>query len=77
MLKILNSEQLQVGIDESPTRTTRELSKTFHISRHMIIYREMKRLVWQNLKGWEMGSFPHDSSEINKQQCVTCCVSLR
>ncbi|KAM3176957.1 hypothetical protein ACTXT7_005483 [Hymenolepis weldensis] len=28
--KELNSEQLQVAIDENPTYTTRELSKTFH-----------------------------------------------
>ncbi|VUZ55766.1 unnamed protein product [Hymenolepis diminuta] len=44
ILKKLNSEQLQVVIDENPTCTTRELSKTFHISRHMTTYREMKRL---------------------------------
>ncbi|VUZ48834.1 unnamed protein product [Hymenolepis diminuta] len=42
----------------------------------MIIYREMERLGWESLKGWEMGSPPHDLSEMNKQQCVTCCVSL-
>ncbi|VUZ45547.1 unnamed protein product [Hymenolepis diminuta] len=39
----LNSEQLQVTIDENPTCTTRELSKIFNVS-HMTIYREMKRL---------------------------------
>ncbi|KAM3172467.1 hypothetical protein ACTXT7_014472 [Hymenolepis weldensis] len=37
MLKKLNSDQLQVGIVENPTCTTRELSKTFDISRHMTI----------------------------------------
>ncbi|VUZ40484.1 unnamed protein product [Hymenolepis diminuta] len=62
--------------------TTRELSKIFHVSRHMTIYRlEMKRLDWESLKGWEMSpptsTHPHDLSEINDQQRVTCCVSLR
>ncbi|VUZ54525.1 unnamed protein product [Hymenolepis diminuta] len=71
MLKKLNSEQLQVHLDENPTCITREQSKTFKVSRHMAICREMKRL------GWEMPPPPHDLSEINKQQRVTCCVSLR
>ncbi|VUZ46316.1 unnamed protein product, partial [Hymenolepis diminuta] len=31
----LNYEQLQVASDESPTCTTRELGKTFHVSRHI------------------------------------------
>ncbi|KAM3181883.1 hypothetical protein ACTXT7_013475 [Hymenolepis weldensis] len=36
----------------------------------------------QSLRGWEMAPPfppppPHDLSEINKQQHVTCCVSLR
>ncbi|VUZ53950.1 unnamed protein product [Hymenolepis diminuta] len=31
----------------------------------------MKRLGWESLKP------PHDLSEMNKQQRVTCCVSLR
>ncbi|VUZ47459.1 unnamed protein product [Hymenolepis diminuta] len=69
--KKLNSEQLQVAIDENPTCTTRELNKTVNASRHMTTYGEMKRL------GWEMGLSPHDLSEINKQQRVTCYVSLR
>ncbi|VUZ57386.1 unnamed protein product, partial [Hymenolepis diminuta] len=49
-LEKLNSEQLQVVIDENPTCTTRELSKSFSVS-HMATYREMKRL--DSLKGWE------------------------
>ncbi|VUZ56868.1 unnamed protein product [Hymenolepis diminuta] len=44
MLKRLNSEQLEVAIDENPTCTTRELNKIFNVSCHMIICREMKRL---------------------------------
>ncbi|VUZ49244.1 unnamed protein product, partial [Hymenolepis diminuta] len=37
----------------------------------MTIYRlEMKRLDWESLKGWEY------LSEINRQQRMTCCVSL-
>ncbi|VUZ42823.1 unnamed protein product, partial [Hymenolepis diminuta] len=47
--KKFNSEQSQVAIDENPTCITRELSKTFNVSRHMTIYREMKRLGWQSL----------------------------
>ncbi|KAM3181656.1 hypothetical protein ACTXT7_013932 [Hymenolepis weldensis] len=49
--KKLDSEQLQVATDENPTCTTRELSKTFHVSRHMTVYREMKRLGEESLKG--------------------------
>ncbi|VUZ43639.1 unnamed protein product [Hymenolepis diminuta] len=49
MLKKLNSEQLQVAIDENPTCTTRELSGTFNVSRHMTIYGEMRRLCWESL----------------------------
>ncbi|KAM3180194.1 hypothetical protein ACTXT7_016790 [Hymenolepis weldensis] len=60
MLKKLNSEQLQAAIDENPTSTTRELSKTF------------------NAKSQRAGKWvPHNLSEVNKQQRVTCCVSLR
>ncbi|VUZ50429.1 unnamed protein product, partial [Hymenolepis diminuta] len=44
--RILNSEQLQVAIDENPTCTTRELSETFHIT-HITICREMKRFGWK------------------------------
>ncbi|VUZ56057.1 unnamed protein product, partial [Hymenolepis diminuta] len=75
MLKKLNSEQLQVAIDESPTCLTRELSKTFHVSRHMTIYREMKRPKGKISKTgkWVL----HDLSEINKQQRVICCLSPR
>ncbi|VUZ48368.1 unnamed protein product [Hymenolepis diminuta] len=58
MLKKLHSEQLQVAIDESPTCTIRELSKTFHVSWYMTTYKEMKGLGWESLKGWEM-SLPH------------------
>ncbi|VUZ49221.1 unnamed protein product [Hymenolepis diminuta] len=54
MLKKLNSEQLKVAIDKNPTCTTRELSKTFNVSHHMTIYREMKTQR-QSLKGWEVG----------------------
>ncbi|KAM3178363.1 hypothetical protein ACTXT7_002756, partial [Hymenolepis weldensis] len=64
MLKKLNSERLQVAIGENPTCTTRELSKSFNVSRHMTICREMKRL-----KGWKrahsLSPPPHDLSEIN------------
>lgn len=71
--KKLNSEQLQAAIDGNPTCTTRELSKTFNVS-HMTIYREMKRLGKVSKAGkW----VPHELSEINRQQRVTCCVSLR
>ncbi|VUZ40055.1 unnamed protein product [Hymenolepis diminuta] len=45
VLNNLSSEQLQVANDENPTCVTRELSKTFHVSRHMTIYREMEKLV--------------------------------
>ncbi|VUZ52367.1 unnamed protein product, partial [Hymenolepis diminuta] len=76
ILKKFNSEQLKVAVDENPTCTSRELSKTFRLSRHMTIYREMKRPVWESLKGWQMG-LPHDLSEINKHQPVTSSVSLR
>ncbi|VUZ56804.1 unnamed protein product, partial [Hymenolepis diminuta] len=70
----LNSDQLQIAIDENPTCTTRELSKTFHVSRHMTIYRGMKRIGKVSKAGkW----VPHNLSEINKQQRVTCCVSQR
>ncbi|VUZ54689.1 unnamed protein product, partial [Hymenolepis diminuta] len=36
--KKLNSEQLQVPIDENPIHTTRELSKTSLVSCRMTIY---------------------------------------
>ncbi|VUZ42526.1 unnamed protein product [Hymenolepis diminuta] len=71
----LNYEQLQVAIDEKPICTTRELSKTFHIS-HMIIHREMKAKRKKVSKATKWA--PHDLSEINRQQPVmTSCVSLR
>ncbi|VUZ39897.1 unnamed protein product [Hymenolepis diminuta] len=74
MLKRLNSEQFQVAIDENPTCTTGGLSKTFHVSRHVTTYREMKDLAGKVSK---VGKWvPHDLSELNKQQRVTCCVSL-
>ncbi|KAM3188079.1 hypothetical protein ACTXT7_001032 [Hymenolepis weldensis] len=64
--KKLNSEQLQVAADENPTCTTRELSTTFHVSRHMTTYWGMKIL-----KGWPPTlPPPYDLSEINKQQRV-------
>ncbi|VUZ51109.1 unnamed protein product [Hymenolepis diminuta] len=72
MLTKLNSEQLQVAIDGNPTCTTRELSKTFHASCHMTIYREMKRL-----KGKVSKAGKWDLSEINKQQRAISCLSLR
>ncbi|VUZ51053.1 unnamed protein product [Hymenolepis diminuta] len=71
MLNKLHSGQLQAAIDENPICTTRELSKTFHVSCHMTIFREMKRLGCESLKGWEIDS-PHDLSEINKQQRLAC-----
>ncbi|VUZ56464.1 unnamed protein product [Hymenolepis diminuta] len=37
----LTFEKLQVGIDENPTCTIRELTKTFHISCHMTVCWEM------------------------------------
>ncbi|VUZ38625.1 unnamed protein product [Hymenolepis diminuta] len=64
MLKKLNSEQLQVDINENPTCSTRELSKTFNVSCHMAIYRRMKRLGWGSLKGWEMAPPPHTICQI-------------
>ncbi|VUZ49211.1 unnamed protein product [Hymenolepis diminuta] len=75
MLKKLNSEQSQVAIDENPTCTTGELSKTFNVSHHMTIYRDMKDLVGKVSKIGKC--FSHDLSEVNKQHHVTCCVSLR
>ncbi|VUZ56861.1 unnamed protein product [Hymenolepis diminuta] len=55
-----NSEQLEVAIDENPTCTTRELSKTFHVS-HMTIYMAWHEVTWQSLKGCQMGPLPpHD-----------------
>ncbi|VUZ56675.1 unnamed protein product [Hymenolepis diminuta] len=59
--KKLNSEQLQVASDENITCTTRELSKTFNIS-HTAIYREMKRIGWESLRGWQMPS-PHTTCQ--------------
>ncbi|VUZ42832.1 unnamed protein product [Hymenolepis diminuta] len=44
MLKKLDSGQFQFAIDENPSCTNRELSKTFNVGRHMTIWREMKRL---------------------------------
>ncbi|VUZ46416.1 unnamed protein product, partial [Hymenolepis diminuta] len=61
----LTSEQLRVAIDENPTCTTRELTKTFNVSRHMTIYREMKRLGWEMDPTWEMGS-------VRNQQATVC-----
>ncbi|VUZ46973.1 unnamed protein product [Hymenolepis diminuta] len=50
------------------------MGKTFNVSCHITIYRKMKRLGKVSKAGkW----VPHDLSEINKQQCVTCCVSPR
>ncbi|KAM3182784.1 hypothetical protein ACTXT7_011629 [Hymenolepis weldensis] len=73
--------QLQVAVDENPTCTTRELSTTFHVSRHMTIDREMKRLKGKVSKAGKLSPRapppPHDLSEINNQQRVTCCLSLR
>ncbi|VUZ57185.1 unnamed protein product [Hymenolepis diminuta] len=73
MLKKLNSVKLEVAIDANPTSNTRELSKTLNVS-HKTIYRETERL--SKVSRAEK-LVPHDFSEINKQQCATCCVSLR
>ncbi|KAM3174653.1 hypothetical protein ACTXT7_010127 [Hymenolepis weldensis] len=59
--KELNSEQLQVAIDENPTCTTRALSKTFNVSRHMTKYGNEK--TWQSLKCWEMSPPSHTISQ--------------
>ncbi|VUZ39863.1 unnamed protein product, partial [Hymenolepis diminuta] len=76
IFKKLNSEQLQVATDENPTCNTRELSETFHVSRHVTIYSEMERLCTvSNAEKWAPLSSPHDLLEINKQQRVICCVS--
>ncbi|VUZ50262.1 unnamed protein product [Hymenolepis diminuta] len=69
MLKKLNSEQLQVVIDENPTSTIRELSKIFSVSHHMTIYREIER------HGWEMGSTWGIRFARNEQ--ATACDLLR
>ncbi|VUZ44125.1 unnamed protein product, partial [Hymenolepis diminuta] len=77
LLKKLNSKQLEVAIDENSTCTTRELSKTLHVSRHMTIHREMKKLkdkVSKTIK-YPLPS-THDLSGINKEQYMACCVSL-
>ncbi|KAM3181042.1 hypothetical protein ACTXT7_015114, partial [Hymenolepis weldensis] len=71
--KLLNSEQLQVAIDENPTCTTREPSKTFHVSRHMTTYKEMKRRLGKSQRLGTGPLPPYDLLEINKQQRVTCC----
>ncbi|VUZ45413.1 unnamed protein product, partial [Hymenolepis diminuta] len=49
-----NAEQLQVTIDENPTCTTGELSKTSNASRHLTVYRKVKRLGWKSPRGWQM-----------------------
>ncbi|VUZ41881.1 unnamed protein product [Hymenolepis diminuta] len=56
----LNSEQLQLAIDENSTCTARELNKTIHVSSHMTIYREMKIV-----KGKFSPLTSHDLSETN------------
>ncbi|VUZ43981.1 unnamed protein product [Hymenolepis diminuta] len=66
--KKLTSEKLQVAIDENQICTTRELSKTFKISRHTTIYREMKRLGWESLKGLKVGP-----TRFVRNQKVTAC----
>ncbi|VUZ51984.1 unnamed protein product [Hymenolepis diminuta] len=66
MLKTLNWEQLQIAIDENPTRSTRELSKIFNVSRHLTIRGEQRSLGWESLKGWQM-----DSARIVRNQEVT------
>ncbi|VUZ48288.1 unnamed protein product [Hymenolepis diminuta] len=68
MLKKLNSEQLEVGIDENPACTTRELSKTFNASLHTTIYREVERLGWEGLIGWQMGP----TRFVRNQQPTAC-----
>ncbi|VUZ55394.1 unnamed protein product, partial [Hymenolepis diminuta] len=72
-LKKPNSEQSQVDINENPTDTTRKLSKTFHASRHMSIYGELKKPGKVSKVGKRVS---HDLSQINKQQCAICCISL-
>ncbi|VUZ45144.1 unnamed protein product, partial [Hymenolepis diminuta] len=67
ILKKLNSEQLQVAIDETPTCTTRELSNTFNVS-HMTIYGEMRILGWESLRGWEVGP----TRFVRNQQATAC-----
>ncbi|KAM3187406.1 hypothetical protein ACTXT7_002382 [Hymenolepis weldensis] len=42
----------------------------------MTIYRELRRLKGKVLKALKWAPPPHDLSEINKQQRVTCCASL-
>ncbi|VUZ39365.1 unnamed protein product [Hymenolepis diminuta] len=61
--KKLNSEQLQVDIDENPTCTTRELSKTFNVSRHMTIYGEMTLLRSRELQTPFLDPIITDSDE--------------
>ncbi|VUZ43615.1 unnamed protein product [Hymenolepis diminuta] len=68
--KILNSEQLEVAIDENPTCTTRKLSKTFNVSRYMTTYREIKRLGWESLESWEMGS--PSTRFVRNKQAIAC-----
>ncbi|KAM3173729.1 hypothetical protein ACTXT7_011990 [Hymenolepis weldensis] len=50
MLKKLNSEQLQVGIDENPTCNTRELSKTFNSKLAKFYEEGMRKLMarWED-----------------------------
>ncbi|VUZ46380.1 unnamed protein product [Hymenolepis diminuta] len=49
----------------------RELSKTLNVSRHITIYREMRRLRWESVKGWEMGT-TQEMRFVKNQQVTTC-----
>ncbi|VUZ43193.1 unnamed protein product [Hymenolepis diminuta] len=71
MLKKVNSGQLEVAIDENPTYTTREVSKTFNVSRHMTIYRVMKKLGLESLKGWQIDP-TWEMGFVRNQQATMC-----
>ncbi|VUZ47281.1 unnamed protein product, partial [Hymenolepis diminuta] len=66
----LKSEQLQFAIDENPTCIVRELSKTFHVSCHTIIYRKMKKLGWEGFQAWQMSPLLHTTCQKSTSNSV-------
>ncbi|KAM3187667.1 hypothetical protein ACTXT7_001860 [Hymenolepis weldensis] len=74
--RILHSDQLQVAIDENPTCTTRELSKTQPLTD--LAGKVSKAGTWAPSPPPPLPPPKHYLSEINKQQYLTaCCLSLR
>ncbi|VUZ51389.1 unnamed protein product [Hymenolepis diminuta] len=69
MIKKLNSEQLQVAIDENSICNNRELSKIFHVS-HITTYGEMKKLGWKVPKAGRCA--PPPTRFVRNQQATSC-----